>query len=168
MFHLKTHILLALAFTIFSLQATKAQGRTDSIQYYKWTLEFESKKGKLPCPFAEGTIDYKVLYLDAERKPTRGMDLLSDNSEIKNCMDGRVVAAVQGKDDWSLIIAHGDYFCVYSNLESVSVTSGQMINAGQIIGKALKHPTQNTFVMHLEIWKGIEHLWPADWLACSH
>ena len=144
-----------------------AQNATDSVQYYQWTKIFEAQKGKLTCPMTEGQIDYKVLYLDSERKPTRGMDMMAATADVFTSMDGRVVAAVKGQNDWSVIIAHGDYFCVYSNLSACSFVAGQNVKAGALVGTALQRESDKKYVVHVEIWNGINHLWPADWFGCS-
>ena len=54
---------------------------------------------------------------------------------VKAVFDGEVVLITYISDVQAVIIRHGKYFTSYSNLSSVSVTKGQQVKTGQVIGK---------------------------------
>ena len=54
---------------------------------------------------------------------------------VKVIFDGEVSLITYIGDVQAVIVRHGKYFTTYSNLSSVSVTKGQQVKTGQIIGK---------------------------------
>ena len=65
----------------------------------------------------------------------------------------------------TLIIQHGNYYSVYSNLEKVNVKKGDKVESGQLIGLVGKNSQNGTLEVHLEIWKGKQRMNPAVWLS---
>jgi murein hydrolase activator len=57
-----------------------------------------------------------------------------------------------------VIVQHGAYYTVYSNLESLSVSKGDEVAAGQAIGKL------GSDDLHFEVWREKQRLNPAGWL----
>ena len=64
-----------------------------------------------------------------------------------------------------VIIRHGDYLTVYSNLEEVRVREGQDVTAKQIIGKVHANPEDQKSELHFELWRGKVIQNPEEWLA---
>ena len=64
----------------------------------------------------------------------------------------------------TLILQHGDYYTVYSNLESVKVKKGEIVLAQQAIGIAAIPAQKSQAELHLEVWKGKQRLNPFSWL----
>jgi septal ring factor EnvC (AmiA/AmiB activator) len=62
------------------------------------------------------------------------------------------------------LIRHGEYFTVYSNLESVNVKSGDKVTTKQVIGKAFTDKENDLTTVHIEIWKGTVFQNPQLWL----
>ena len=56
-------------------------------------------------------------------------------NNVKSVFDGEVVSVFNIGDTKSVMIRHGKYFTVYSNLSSVSVSKGANVKTGQSIGK---------------------------------
>jgi hypothetical protein len=54
---------------------------------------------------------------------------------------------------------------VYSNLETVSVSTNQDISTKQTLGKLYSDKTEELTKVHVEIWKGKEKMDPKLWLA---
>lgn len=128
--------------------------------------QFNQLKGRLPWP-AKGKISSKF---GRQPHPTvkgieisnNGIDIsLSSTSSVKSVANGIIASThfVPGYQNM-VLIRHGDYYTVYSNLESVIVSKGQKINAGQPLGKA--NPQSGDF--HFEIWKQKERLNPESWI----
>ena len=64
----------------------------------------------------------------------------------------------------AVIIRHGDYLSVYSNLETVSVNTGDKVSTKQAIGTVAEGEGSKGEI-HLEIWKNSSKLDPKNWLA---
>jgi hypothetical protein len=56
-------------------------------------------------------------------------------TSVKAVFDGSVSAVQTIEDMQVVIIQHGRYFTVYSNLSGVSVQKGQNIKTGQMLGR---------------------------------
>jgi septal ring factor EnvC (AmiA/AmiB activator) len=63
-----------------------------------------------------------------------------------------------------VIIRHGEFFTVYSNIQQVFVKPNQTVSAKEAIGKLFTDEDELTKV-HIEIWRGKEKLDPSLWLA---
>ena len=64
----------------------------------------------------------------------------------------------------ALIINHGDYFTVYSNLSDVLVKAGETVELKQNLGVVITNKKTKESITELQIWKGDEKLNPSDWL----
>ncbi len=101
---------------------------------------FINNKGALPWPVDKG---YLLLHFGSNQLPS-GTILVSDGitvatdigSPVKSIFDGTVSSVVYVEDMQVVIIQHGKYFSAYSNLTNVSVSRGQAVTRGQVIGKA--------------------------------
>ena len=67
----------------------------------------------------------------------------------------------------AVIVTHGAYRTVYSNLRDVAVAKGQKVETKQAVGTVLSE--EGTAVAHVEIWKvtaeGLVKVDPSPWLA---
>ena len=63
----------------------------------------------------------------------------------------------------AIIIRHGNYFTVYSNLKEVYVDKDDKLKTGDKIGKVF---TDNEGIteLHFEVWKEEETVDPQKWL----
>jgi murein hydrolase activator len=164
---MKRILTLSLLFCgLMSTLSLSAQ-KKDSLEIEKLTKNFESMRGQVPCPLKSSHIDFKTLYLDENRKPTRGVDLIADSTSVSLPAGGYVTAIFPGDEGGkSVIVCHGNYFTVYSNLFDVLVKQGSDVKAGQLLGHA-KRDDHMIPRLHFEIWFNSDHLWPPDWLACT-
>jgi murein DD-endopeptidase MepM/ murein hydrolase activator NlpD len=64
-----------------------------------------------------------------------------------------------------VIIRHGEYLTVYSNLQEVYVKQGDKVNAKQTIGTVMRNEDGNNYSLNFQIWKGQKTLDPKLWLA---
>ena len=64
-----------------------------------------------------------------------------------------------------VLIQHGNYYTVYSNLSTVVVKKGQSVATRQTIGYAGVNPVSNDSEVHFELWLERTHLNPASWIA---
>ncbi|MGH1435904.1 MAG: murein hydrolase activator EnvC family protein [Lewinella sp.] len=128
---------------------------------------FSSQKGRLPWP-VEGEI---VKRFGRQPHPTvkgveisnNGIDIgIKTNTTVKAVAAGTVVSThfVPGYRNM-VLVRHGDYYTVYSNLESVNVSSGTSLSAGQTIGNISTQAGE----LHFELWRQKERLNPERWIS---
>lgn len=130
----------------------------------KLSADFQSNKGKLPWPVAQGEIirNYGAYTIDgiASSAPDIGIRT-NDGASVKAVFEGEVVQAVAGV----VVIKHGEYFSFYSNLSSVNVRIRQKVSRGQQIGVADKDPDLGYSVVYFGLTQGQNEFNPAPWLA---
>jgi septal ring factor EnvC (AmiA/AmiB activator) len=105
--------------------------------------QFEGNKGQLPWPVDKAII---TLHHGINKIPTnnRPLEIPNDGvtmettigAAVKAIFDGEVRSVFSVGDRQSVMVSHGKYFTVYSNLSGVSVTKGQKVTTGQLLGKA--------------------------------
>ena len=91
-----------------------------------------------------------------------GIDIAVDGAvPIKVIADGVVISSrfVPGYRNM-ILVKHGDFYTVYSNLESVIVQTQTEIKRGQTIG--VTSDQAGTF--HFELWRQKQRLNPAEWI----
>lgn len=132
---------------------------------------FITNQGKFPWPVSEGSIiesfgTHPHPVLKNVTTKNNGCDISTTNgANVRAIFKGTVVSVLQNPGyHTAVIIRHGEYFTVYSNLSSVSVKANDAVDTKQSIGKAFTDPQEGAMV-HLEIWKGTTLLDPENWLA---
>jgi septal ring factor EnvC (AmiA/AmiB activator) len=136
------------------------------------SINFEGNKGKLPWPLAEGVITER--FGENEHPDLKGVKILNNGinigtnqGSIARAIFGGIVIAVAtvgGLEGKVVIIKHGEYLSVYSNLEEVFVQKGDKVKTKQPIGKVLTTDNLET-ELHFELWKGQTMLNPEAWIA---
>ena len=82
-----------------------------------------------------------------------GVDIATDaGMKVRAIFDGEVtsVFAIPGAGQ-NVIVTHGSYKTVYTNLASVAVRKGDQVTAYQELGALVEKDGSST--AHLEIWK---------------
>ncbi len=134
--------------------------------------DFQNNKGKLPWPVKNGVI---TGYFGRQQHPTiksveitnNGIDIRTDQgSPVRAVFEGTVVGTqfIPGFD-YMVIIQHGEYYTVYSNLEEVSVKKGDKIAVRQNLGKVSTNRKTNASEVHFEIWREKTRLNPVEWVG---
>jgi len=104
-------------------------------------VSFENNKNKLPWPVDQGyvCIHYGSYTIEGTklRGDNPGITICTPQpgTNVKSVFDGEVVSVFNIGDTKSVMIRHGKYFTVYSNLSSVSVSKGAEVKRNQSIGK---------------------------------
>lgn len=138
----------------------------------KLSSSFASNRGSLPWPVEQGTIsEYFGEHPHPQLKgviiKNNGIDIAAPKgSAARTIFNGEVsgVVSIPGANE-AVIIRHGEYLSVYSNLESVGVKKGDKVTTKQKIGTTGNDDSEGKAELHLEIWKGTTKLNPAQWLA---
>lgn len=129
---------------------------------------FESNKGKLPFPVDNGyvSIGYGPYTIPGTNiKGNQDFITIASpaGSSVKACFDGEVRSVFDVGGMTAVTVRHGKYFTTYSNLSSVSVSKGDNVKTGQVIGKVgtnLDGDGQVDFI----ITKENQFMNPASWL----
>ena len=127
--------------------------------------DFESNKGKLPWPVEKGSIvagfgTYSHPEVSSVMITNNGINILTDkNAPILSVFNGVVSRVLDMDGSKMVLIRHGNYITVYSNLSSVTVKQDDKITAKQTIGRV-----DAKSELHFEIWKDRTLLNPSLWL----
>ncbi len=133
---------------------------------------FEGNKGKLPWPVERGTITERFgkhahPVLRDVIIENNGIDIATaEGSAVRAVFDGEVVNIIFNPAfQKGVIIKHGEYYSVYTNIAEVTVKAGDKITTKQKIGTAWEDPEEGKTEVHLEIWKNTVILDPALWIS---
>jgi murein hydrolase activator len=134
--------------------------------------EFQNNRGKLPWPVSNGVI---TGHFGRQPHPTiQSVEIVNNGIDIRTEVGAPVRAVFEGTVvgtqfipgyDYMVILKHGEYYTVYSNLEEVSVKKGDEVSIRQSIGKVSTDRKSNTSEVHFEIWKEKTRLNPQDWVG---
>ena len=129
---------------------------------------FESNRGRLPMPLTGG---YKIVNRFGQYAVdgVKG-NITLDNKGIKikgqpgayarSVFDGKVSAVFSYDGAMVVIISHGIYLTVYTNLAAVSVINGQRVTARQTLGRI-----GGDGIMQFQLRRGNTALNPMAWLG---
>lgn len=134
---------------------------------------FGNNKGKLPYPV---TGRYTVVATFGEqqhselkyvRTSNSGIDIqTTPGADARAVFNGVVtrVFVVPGYNN-SVIVRHGNYLTVYSNLSQVYVKAGDTVSTRQALGKIYSDPEEGqATILHFQLWKEKTKLNPLPWL----
>lgn len=133
--------------------------------------DFSANKGRLTWPVAKGII---TLGFGEQEDPMRkgfminnnGVEISVAKGQTARCVFDGVVTGVTSIPSLGkiVIVRHGDYLSVYSNLEEVSVKTGDKLSLKQSIGSISFNDDENRNVLNFQLWKGQKILNPEEWL----
>ena len=136
------------------------------------STNFVNNKGKLPWPVERGVISssfgkHTSVVSDKVTVTNNGIDIsTTENAQARAVFDGEVtsVTKLMGSNT-VVIIRHGEYFTVYSNLENVTVKRGDKVKTKQNLGTVHTNKTENKTELHFELLKEQSRQNPANWLS---
>lgn len=142
----------------------------DQIQLSK---NFEENKGKLPWPVLKGVVyssfgEHAHPVLKGIKTRNDGIDIVTnEGSNARVIFDGEVrsIISVPGTANFAVLVKHGNFFSLYSNLEKVFVKPGDIVSLKQDLGKISKDAEDNTTKLQFQIWKSTSKLNPVHWLS---
>jgi septal ring factor EnvC (AmiA/AmiB activator) len=129
---------------------------------------FLAKKGSLPMPVNGKIVGKFGLRIHKEANNTKtespGIDIeTSSNASVVVVHDGVVIRSFFQPDFQHIVLVkHGDYFTLYSNLKSVVVKKDAILKTGNIIGKVGTQSGKTE--LHFQIWQNDIKLNPEEWL----
>ncbi len=136
------------------------------------SADFANNQNKLPWPVEEGLIastfgEHYHPVLKGIKTKNNGINIkTTENSQIFSVFEGTVLNVVYNPGfQRAVIVRHGEYFTVYSNLKEMYVEKGDQIETGDPLGIVYTDPNDGKTELHFEVWKGTEKLNPELWLT---
>lgn len=110
-----------------------------SAEDIKLNADFIRNKSSLPWPVDKG---YVIMSFGPQKIPPNltvdnpGLTIGSDvGTPVKAIFDGEVSGITSIESMQVVVIKHGTYFSAYSNINGVTVSRGQAVHTGQVIGR---------------------------------
>jgi murein hydrolase activator len=136
------------------------------------SANFAENRGSLLWPVERGIITGR--FGEQPHPVLRGIRINNNGVEIatfegaraRSIFNGEVsrVISVPG-GTYAVIVRHGEYLSVYSNLAEVLVKNGDKIAIRQELGVVSTSTAESKTQINLQIWKGNEKLNPELWIA---
>jgi septal ring factor EnvC (AmiA/AmiB activator) len=135
--------------------------------------QFEQNKRRLPWPVERGVItDHFGIH---EHPVLKNIQVKNNGIDISTVQGVKARAVFAGEvsrvfmvtgGNMAVIIRHGKYLTVYSNLVNVQVKSGDKVSIKQTIGTiGTDSDDESKTVLKFQIWKENEKQNPEDWIA---
>ena len=125
----------------------------------KLSGQFEQNTGKLPYPVRGVIVDNYGLHSHTAIKgvveKNQGVDIAAEpGAEVRAVFEGEVSQVLLNQ--WTnkvVLLRHGNYLTLYSNLASVNVKVGDRVTLNQPIGRIASSEDSNDCTLHFEVWK---------------
>jgi murein hydrolase activator len=164
-------------------RSREAAGKTETTAHTTFALtpeqllisdNFAANRGKLPWPSERGIItgtfgEHNHPVLRGIKVRNNGIDIVThEGAEARAVFEGEVtnVLTIPSLNN-VVIIRHGEFLTVYSNLDQVFVKRGDKIAHRQKLGVVHTDKNEARTRLHFEIWKGKELQNPEHWIARS-
>ncbi|MFN0015519.1 MAG: murein hydrolase activator EnvC family protein [Saprospiraceae bacterium] len=135
------------------------------------TIAFRQSRGRLPWPVEKGFV---ARSFGRQKHPTlRNIEITNNGVDIRTDEDAAVRAVYEGivagvqfipGHDYTVILQHGNYYTVYSNLNETKLSKGDRVAAKQIVGRVSTNPITGASELHFELWHEKERLNPTGWI----
>lgn len=130
------------------------------VQYLDLSKSFRQNKGKLPWPVNSGAITRgyglkrSTIYRNVQTNSEGVYITTKTRAKVYPVFPGRVtlISEIAGQNI-IVIVRHGDYLSVYSNLCNVQVKANDEVTAKSVLGEVDVESGQGSSVLHFEIWK---------------
>ena len=163
-----------------SREKEKQTGKKSTSNVYEMTPEeklasglFEQNKHRLPWPVERGVITdhfgvHEHPVLKNIQVKNNGIDISTAQGSIARAVFAGEVSKVfvVSGGNYAVIIRHGKYLTVYSNLVNVRVKSGDKVSVKQTIGTiSTDIGEDDKTVLKFQIWKENVKQDPEDWIS---
>jgi murein hydrolase activator len=138
----------------------------------KLSSEFNANQGKLPWPVEKGFIS--MGYGQQQHPVVKSVVINNNGIDIKTEKDAKVRSVFEGTVtsiislpgmQRAVMVRHGEFFTLYTNLKDVFVKSGQKVSLKDELGIVYTNEEDEKTELHFEIWKGTQNMNPSSWLA---
>jgi septal ring factor EnvC (AmiA/AmiB activator) len=150
--------------------ATKARSNAGYLnatpEAAKLSNAFESNRGSLPWPVAAGSITERFgNHMEGQASYTNdGVNIeTAEGATVRAVFNGKVTTIRNQFGKYFVLIKHGEYFTVYQNLKSVSVSQGDEVTTKQSIGTVADN--EGTPQLQFQVRRGMNAQNPEGWIA---
>ena len=133
--------------------------------------DFATNRGKLPWPVERGVItqtfgENAVPGAAGVTIKNPGVDIGTPaKSTARAVFQGEVASVVSVPGAGKVVlIRHGNYFTVYSNLAEVFVAKGSKVDTKEALGRVMEDPETGAATLHFELWMNTQNQDPRPWL----
>lgn len=154
-------------------EITTTAALTSTPEALKLSNDFAGNKGKLPWPVDHGFISSTFgrhshpVWKDVVVN-NNGVDIDSQKgAKARSIFDGKVIRVIMVVDKYAVLVQHGEYFTLYSNLKDVYVKAGDKVTTKQTLGVVQTDESEGKTEVHLEIWKGSNKMNPENWIMAA-
>ncbi len=132
---------------------------------------FKEQKGKLMWPIENGIVIRE--FGPYEPEGLKGVKIVNEGLDIGTTRDAKVKAIYEGEikkviavpgANMAVIIRHGHYLTLYSNIVNVSVKPGDKVTKGHQIGEVYNSESGEASILHLGIYEETKVQNPKNWL----
>lgn len=153
-------------------QAEKASKTTLTKEQQLIAGGFEANKGRLPWPVEKGMISW---HFGKQQHPVYAQ-VIMDNKGIylqtvagakaRAVYKGEVTSCFMVGGTYAVIVQHGNYRTVYSNLSQLNVKQGDMVETKQTVGTIFTDPEQDQKTeLYFQVYKDRDIQNPELWIA---
>jgi septal ring factor EnvC (AmiA/AmiB activator) len=132
----------------------------------KLSVAFESNRGSLPWPVMSGSIteSFGKHKVGQANYDNAGVTIQTgEGAAVRAVFNGKVSKVGNALGLYYVLIKHGQFFTVYQNLRSVSVSAGQEVSTKQNIGSV--GSSGGMPELQFQIYRGAVAQNPASWIA---
>lgn len=133
--------------------------------------DFAANRGKLPWPVERGVVtqtfgENAVPGATGVTIKNPGIDIGTPaKSTARAVFQGEVASVVSVPGAGKVVlIRHGNYFTVYSNLAEVFVSKGSKVDTKDALGRIMEDPETGASTLHFELWMNTQNQDPKPWL----
>ena len=137
----------------------------------KLSNNFSSNKGELPWPVSKGLIiskfgKQKHPVLPGVNLENNGIEIATEPQSLcRSIFNGKVSSVITMPNGTKVVmIRHGEYISVYSNLGEVFIEKGQEVATKENIGIVYTSKQEGSTVIDFQLWKSSQKLNPELWL----
>lgn len=129
-------------------------------QYLELSSNFRKNRGKLPWPVNSGAItrgyglERSKIYKHIQTNSEGVYIATKARAKVSPVFSGRVtlVSEIAGQN-MTVIVRHGDYLSLYSNLLQVNVKMNDEVTPKSVLGEVAGRQGDGGSLLHFEIWK---------------
>lgn len=153
---------------VITKNSTESEVLRSTPEAARLSNDFLGNRGSLPWPVTNGVVvqGFGPYTIEGIKSENNGIDIKTNsNASVRAVFEGDVASITNVYGTYTVLIRHGEYFTVYSNLRSVSVVKGQKVSTKQNIGSVANDSSTGIPEVSFQLWKGSNPVNPKIWLA---
>ena len=145
--------------------------RAETAENLALSGSFAAHRGQLPMPVTESA----TIVGNFGRRRHNEWDITTNSNGIdiqtqsganaRSVFEGEVARIFYTPGSHTtILLRHGDFFTLYSNIIELFVRQGDRVVTGQTLGRIFTDPATGTSIMQFQLWQQSTALNPASWL----